>query len=126
MSKAFVFLAMIFCHIFDDYVLQTISPLSLMKQRKWWQEKYPQKLYRFDYVVAIAIHSLSWAFMVMLPIAGYLHWSVGVWFVCVFALNACFHAIIDHAKANLLCINLIGDQLLHMVQIVLTFIVLMR
>lgn len=125
MSKAFVFLLMVFCHIFDDYCLQTIGPLSTMKQRDWWKEHYPQKLYMYDYLVALLMHSLSWAFMVMLPIAWYMSWDIGAGFVIYFVINAVFHAVVDHLKANMYRINLLGDQTLHMLQIILTYIVLM-
>ena len=40
-----------------------------MKQKKWWQENAPQKLYKYDYIVALIMHSMSWSFMIMLPIA---------------------------------------------------------
>ena len=35
MSKLFVLLAMVFCHIVDDYYLQAIGPLASMKQKSW-------------------------------------------------------------------------------------------
>lgn len=59
MSRLFVLLAMIFCHIIDDYVLQTLGPLATMKQKKWWEENYPQKMYKYDYLVALLMHSMS-------------------------------------------------------------------
>lgn len=124
MSNTFVLLAMIFCHIVDDYYLQAVGPLASMKQRKWWDENYPQKLYRYDHLVALLMHSLSWAFMVMLPISFYLAWNVGSGFVVLSVTNTLIHALVDHAKANLLKINLIVDQTIHILQIVVTFLVL--
>ena len=67
MNNVFIILAMIFCHIVDDYYLQ--GGLTSMKQKKWWQENAPQKLYKYDYIVALIMHSMSWSFMIMLPIA---------------------------------------------------------
>lgn len=58
---------MLFCHIVDDYYLQGI--LASMKQKKWWQENAPDKLYEYDYLIALLMHGFSWAFMIMLPIA---------------------------------------------------------
>lgn len=124
MSKTFVLLAMVFCHIVDDYYLQAVGPLASMKQRKWWDENYPQKLYKHDYLVALLMHSLSWTFMVMLPISFYLAWNVGSGFVVLFVTNTLIHALVDHAKANLLKINLIVDQTIHILQIVVTFLLL--
>lgn len=124
MSRLSVLLLMLFLHIVDDYYLQAIGPLASMKQRKWWDEHYPQKLYKYDYLVALLMHSLSWAFMVMLPISFYLSWDIGTKFVVLFVTNTLLHAFIDNAKANWLAINLIVDQSLHMLQIAGTFWIL--
>lgn len=121
MSKAFVLLFMVFLHIVDDYYLQAIGPLATMKQRAWWEEKYPQRMYKYDYIVALLMHSVSWTFMIMLPIAFYMSWNVGLKFFVLFVTNTLFHAFIDNAKANWLVINLIVDQLSHMLQIAGTF-----
>ena len=124
MSKLFVLLAMIFCHIVDDYCLQTLGPLATMKQTKWWEENHPQKLYKYDYLVALLMHSMSWAFMIMLPVAAYMSWDVNSSFVTLFVLNTICHAFIDNAKANWLLINLITDQSVHIAQILVTFLTL--
>ena len=70
MCKYFIFILMVFCHIVDDYYLQGI--LASMKQRKWWIDNAPKKLYRHDYIAALVMHAFSWAFMIMLPIAAYM------------------------------------------------------
>ena len=45
--RFFIFIAMIFCHIIDDYKLQ--SPvLTQLKQRAWWEEHEPNELYKHD------------------------------------------------------------------------------
>ena len=124
MSKALVLLAMIFCHIVDDYCLQTVGQLATMKQKKWWEENHPQKLYKYDYLVALLMHSISWAFMIMLPVAAYMSWDVNSSFVILFVLNTICHAFIDNAKANWLLINLITDQSVHIAQILVTFLTL--
>lgn len=64
MNNVFTILAMVFCHIVDDYYLQ--GCLASMKQKKWWQENTPQKLYKYDYIVALIMHSMSWSFMVII------------------------------------------------------------
>lgn len=124
MSKWFVLLLMIFFHIVDDYYLQAIGPLASMKQKKWWEENYPQKIYKYDYLVALLMHSLSWAFMVMLPISIYRSLDIDGAFVILFAVNTAIHAFTDNAKANWLLINLSADQSVHIFQILNTFLIL--
>lgn len=119
MSKLFVVLWMIFFHIIDDYVLQAPSLCSL-KQKSWWKEYNPDKMYKHDYIWALFMHSFSWSFMIMLPIAYFHNFDVGYWFPIVLAANTVEHALVDHAKANWKVINLWQDQLVHMVQIFVT------
>lgn len=123
MSKYYIVLCMLFLHIVDDYYLQGI--LASMKQKKWWEEHAPSPLYKYDYVIALAMHSISWSFMVMLPIAFALRFNVGLNFVLVFAINALLHGTIDNLKANKLKISLAIDQILHWFQIAFTIAVLM-
>lgn len=125
MSKRFVLLLMIFLHIVDDYYLQAIGPLASMKQKKWWEENHPKKIYKYDYLVALLMHSLSWAFMVMLPISIYRSWNIDAAFVIWFIMNTAIHAFTDNVKANWLLINLATDQSIHLFQILNTFLVLM-
>lgn len=114
----FIILAMIFCHIVDDYYLQ--GWLASAKQKKWWEENAPQKLYNHDYIMALIMHSMSWSFMIMLPIAISMSFNVSILFVIVFILNAVIHALVDNLKANKLQISLITDQLIHLLQIFVT------
>ena len=113
-------LFMIFFHIVDDYYLQGI--LAKMKQCKWWEENAPDYLYKYDWIVALIMHSFSWTFMVMLPIAYNVGFSLSPLFGIMFGANVIIHGITDHLKANELKINLIEDQLIHIGQIVATFI----
>lgn len=126
MSKLFVAMLMVFCHIVDDYYLQAIGPLASMKQRKWWEENFPQKLYRFDYLVALTMHSISWAFMIMLPIAVYYKCEISTTFAVVFTANVLVHSVVDNLKANMLLINLVTDQFIHVLQIVISFLILIK
>ena len=114
----FIILAMIFCHIVDDYYLQ--GWLASAKQKKWWEENAPQKLYNHDYIMALIMHSMSWSFMIMLPIAISMSFNVSMLFVIVFILNTVIHALVDNLKANKLQISLITDQLIHLLQIFVT------
>ena len=124
MNTASTLLLMIFLHIVDDYYLQGI--LANMKQKQWWQDNAPASLYRYDYIVALMMHSMSWAFMIMLPIAMRMSFDVNELFVGVWIVNAIIHGVVDDLKANKHKINLIQDQSTHIVQIVLTTIIFIR
>lgn len=118
----FILLSMIFCHIVDDYYLQ--GWLASAKQKKYWRDNAPQKMYKYDYIVALIMHSMSWAFMIMLPIALTVSFDVSISFIVAFVINVIIHAITDNAKANWFKINLIIDQSIHLIQIIVTFVLL--
>lgn len=112
---------MIFCHIIADYNLQ--GWLASAKQKEWWEKNAPDNMYKNDYKMALFMHSFAWSFMVMVPAAiyalrmkefFYVHF---VWFI----FNIGMHCFIDNQKANRKEINLVEDQLLHLLQIVLTW-----
>jgi hypothetical protein len=111
---------MIFCHIIADFNLQGI--LASMKQKSWWekQEEY-SSLYKYDYIISLIIHSISWTFLIMLPLAIYYDFKISYLFIIQFILNVVLHVVIDNEKANRKTINLITDQILHLIQILITF-----
>lgn len=117
--EIFILLTMIFCHIVDDYYLQSI--LAKLKQKDWWARHAPDRLYKHDYIIGLAMHAFSWAFMIMLPIAIYLSFAIGWVFILVFVINLVIHAVVDDLKANKKVINLVHDQTLHILQIIITF-----
>lgn len=123
MNNSFIVLLMIFCHIVDDYYLQ--GWLASAKQKQYWKENAPDKMYKHDYIWALIMHSFSWAFMIMLPIAYTMNFNISMEFVGLFVWNTTIHAITDNAKANKRTINLITDQLIHICQIVITAMVLL-
>lgn len=112
-----------FCHIVDDYYLQ--GKLALFKQKSWWEKNAPDQLYKYDYIVGLIMHSFSWAFMIMLPIAVSQEVQIGAVFVTIFIINTVVHAIVDDLKANKRKINLVTDQSIHIGQIILTFLICM-
>lgn len=120
MSNIFVLTAMLFMHVFDDYVLQAPC-LCNLKQRDFWKKNAPDRIYKYDYIVALIMHALSWSFMIMLPCAFALSFNVGMGFIALLLLNTTIHAFIDHLKANMKLINLWVDQSCHIVQIIGTF-----
>lgn len=123
MNKSFIFMLMIFCHIVDDYYLQ--GWLASAKQKKYWQDNAPDRLYKFDYIWALLMHSFSWVFMVMLPIAYIMNFNIPFMFVIVFISNILIHAFVDDLKANRKKINLTQDQTIHLMQIYFTFMILL-
>lgn len=125
--KLLFLIGMIFCHIVDDYYLQ--GWLASAKQKEWWKKNAPNPLYKYDYLMALFMHSFSWSFMVMLFPAYYVFNSplandfgvIAAQVVFVFFLNLIIHFETDNAKANEGKINLIQDQIIHMAQIFLTW-----
>lgn len=116
--KILLLFAMIFCHIIDDYYLQGV--LASMKQKMWWrkQESYNEN-YKHDYIIALTMHAFSWAFMIMLP---FILVGVNQYVIVVsIAINTIIHAFIDDLKANKKKINLVQDQIIHIIQILLTW-----
>lgn len=122
---------MIFLHIIDDFCLQGI--LAKMKQKSWWDEqnkpwteKYWLK-HRYDWLPPLICHAFEWSFMILLPILVY-SWdmmtpkSISI-FMTLLVQNTIVHAYIDHSKCNLMVINLVTDQSIHITQIVVTWVI---
>lgn len=118
--KLFILFVMIFAHIVDDYYLQGI--LASLKQKTWWENQKSYKpMYKYDYIIALIMHAFSWSFMVSLPI---LYLGFTKWIAVAIILNTIIHGIVDDLKANKHKINLIMDQSIHIVQIVITWVLL--
>jgi len=124
---------MILCHVIDDFVLQPIC-LSKLKQKDWWFDNVfkdyngnydwrKQEKGKNDYKMALLMHSLSWSAMILLPFMFFseISGSVLYW---LFMINAFIHYIIDDLKCNEKKLNLMQDQLIHLGQILLTFLII--
>lgn len=128
--KLLFLFGMIFCHIVDDYYLQ--GWLASAKQKEWWKQNAPYQLYKYDYVMALFMHSFSWSFMIMAIPTYYALNSqyadnidiVSIQISVTFVLNLIVHMITDNAKANRKTINLIQDQLIHITQLIVTWLYL--
>lgn len=107
---------MIFCHIVDDYYLQ--GWLASAKQKSWWKQNAPEKLYKYDYIAALFMHSFSWTFMVMIVPTLYVLLFGGTFYPVLLGINILIHMIADDLKANKKKINLIQDQSIHLLQII--------
>lgn len=128
MCKILLLLTMIFFHIVDDYYQQ--GWLASAKQKSYWEQNAPDKMYKHDYIMALFMHSFSWSFMIMfvptvysLIIASNIN-AVSLVIMIFFLVNLCLHMITDDKKANKKEINLIQDQLVHLTQIVATWVFL--
>ena len=121
MKDASIFLCMLFLHIVDDFKMQGI--LASFKQKSWWVSNSPEELYKYDWIISLVMHCLSWSFCIMFPIMVWYRFAIPLWFLFVFVINVVIHCIIDHLKANSQKINLVADQLCHIIQIIFTFTV---
>lgn len=118
--EIFSLLLMLFLHIIDDYKLQGI--LASMKQKNWWKEQKGYKeLYKYDYLIALIEHSFSWTFMIMLPVVLFFNSNITL-IIAAYVFNIIIHASVDDLKANALRINLVTDQLIHILQIISTWL----
>ena len=117
--KILLLLTMVFCHIVDDYYLQ--GWFVSAKQKMWWEKNAPESLYKYDYIVALFMHSFSWTFSIMLIPTLYILIMGGTWYPFLFVGNILMHMYVDDLKANKKKINLIQDQSIHMIQIIWTW-----
>lgn len=121
MEIKILFLMVLF-HIIDDFVLQPVC-LSKLKQKDWWkkQEGY-NDFYAYDYLMSLLVHSMSWSIMILLPCfnsAMLTNTNLTV----VFIMNTGIHFFVDDLKANFHKINLIEDQIIHFIQIMVTWLI---
>lgn len=126
-----ILLWMIFNHVIDDYFLQGI--LATLKQKEYWiseslknGENFDKSIYKYDYLMALFMHSFSWTFMIMIPLIiglDFVNVNMSI-FIPIFILNLMIHFFTDNAKANLKVINLCQDQFIHMIQIFTTWLII--
>lgn len=124
MNHILLLIGMLFFHIVDDYYLQGF--LATAKQKSWWEKNYPDEMYKYDYIMALIEHAFSWTVMIHIPAVFYViicGIEVPSSIIVLFIANLFIHAYTDNKKANLLEINLIQDQVIHIGQIVLTWFV---
>lgn len=111
-------LLMIFLHIFSDFTLQGL--LGQLKQKNWWINNYPQKLYKYDWITSGILHAFEWAFVIYIPIFIKYKFVLTLPIGISFTINIIIHFIIDHLKANKQNISLTVDQIYHILQILIT------
>ena len=111
----FVFWICVLLHLITDYNLQGI--LADMKQVLWWWKHAPDKKYEHDWRAALMCHAFMWSIVTFFPLMFTVNSYV---FSGIIILNAGIHACIDVMKANLRWINLVEDQIYHLIQIIAT------
>ena len=122
LTKLVLFAVMLEAHILVDFHLQGI--LARMKQVDWWKNQpgYSEK-YKDDWAIAMWLHAFEWTFAIMLPLSYIRGWDYTVWYHITFLVNMLIHACTDHAKANIGTISLVGDQTVHVLQILITLLI---
>jgi hypothetical protein len=124
MREIIFLISILFFHVIEDFYFQ--GWLASAKQKTWWIKNNPNEMYKYDYVVILLVHSFSWTVMIHIPILIYMYLfniSVDVSdFSFMFILTIIIHCLTDNAKANLYKINLIQDQLIHLLQIIVLWV----
>ncbi len=116
-------LFMILAHIADDFYLQ--GKLAKMKQKVWWEKLFDYKsLYKHDYKMALLIHSMSWSIMILVPAMILLPTVSPYLLFAAFIVNTIIHYWVDDEKCNKLRINLMADQTIHILQVLVTWVLL--
>lgn len=130
MKFVIILIGMIWCHIIDDYILQT-TPLVNMKQKDWWTKITDKDMYKNDYKAALLCHAFSWSCSIsVIPLVytiinrDSIPHLEGILFLLVlmFLANLITHYNVDDLKANKKLINLVVDQSIHLGQVLFTFI----
>lgn len=129
MVKLIVLILMIEMHILADY--KTPDCLQNFKQQKWWKDNFPNKdWWKTEFIVGLGLHAFQWALFIMIPPVSYTLYTdpakPGINSLpSIFILNILIHAYVDHLKANKGKLSLIEDQLMHFIQIIVTWILYM-
>jgi len=131
MKTILIFFEMVFLHFIADYQVQGI--LASMKQKSWWVSQFPNRSefersrYKNDYKAAMLAHSFEWSFIVLIPMlvevikSDYKPINI-IYYSLILLTNIFYHYIIDNGKANERNLNLIEDQILHLIAIVITIV----
>lgn len=112
---------MFFMHFLTDYYIQSKANQNI-KDKKWWKKRHPNNKRKvlISYIFGLIVHSFVWSFSVIFPF----YYKTGIMPYGLIAVNILLHVIIDDCKTNKKCISSITDQVLHSVQIILTFLLL--
>ena len=73
--------------------------------------------------MALFMHSLEWSIMIHLPIIVFYNFQVTIGILISILGNCYLHYLIDDLKANLKVFNLVIDQIFHIIQVILFWII---
>lgn len=121
-----ILIMMFFMHYIGDFIVQT-SFVASSKQKSFW-DKYVEenRMYISDYKPILFLHSFSWTVCILLPIVLYTLNTLSISAILIsLVVNIIIHTYVDNLKANKLKINLILDQAIHIIQITLTWYILL-
>ena len=107
---------MILGHLLADYTLQQ-GWLWQAKGKSYWENA--DKRNRRDYIAALVCHCVMWGILIFLPIA-FFDRELGLFWLAL-PVNIAIHCVVDDLKANRKAINLWQDQLIHLIQILVTW-----
>lgn len=110
----FIFFIMLFLHILEDYKIQ--GWLAEGKRKDFWQN-FGMK-YKDDYKICLIEHGFQNSFMIHSPLL-FIFGIYNIFIYISIILYAFIHAYIDDLKANKKVINLIQDQILHIICILI-------
>ena len=119
MSEIVLLLLMLLAHIVEDFHLQ--GRMADMKQKIWWLKQTDDPKYQHDYIPVLLLHGFEWAICVSIPVFFYTGFEPSMGYVFMACIMAILHSLVDHMKCNEMCINLVTDQAIHMVQIIVLF-----
>jgi hypothetical protein len=91
-------------------------------RRDWWTCNPDGTRNRYDYIIALAIHSLFWSFTILFPIAYRLGFEFSWFYSFAIIGNAIIHGIVDNHRINVKKINLVLQEAAHIWQILLTYL----
>ena len=120
MSCFILFVVMLVLHLLADFTLQ--GWFANGKHRVWWEQQCAKQgvdfsKYRYDYICALVSHSFFWAAVTFLPMIVMTNWPYD-WLAVVFlTVQVIVHAVVDDLKANKFKLNLVQDQLVHVLQV---------
>lgn len=119
-----LFIYVFFGHFLGDFIFQTSLVANLKQKQYWINHKDYKDLYKYDYIVGLFIHSFCWTFCIMFPLLYVNNFTMSTTFIIVFIVNILIHMYIDDLKANKFKINFITDQLAHIVQMIISIMIL--
>jgi len=129
MTDIKLFLLVLLLHFIADFNLQLGAGLDKFKSVDWWRKIMGETIwgtadeqfrkYKHDYKVAMAIHSVVWALVTFAPCIWLCTSAKAM--LSILAVNAVAHYYIDNLKANRYRLNLVQDQILHLLQVGASF-----